>query len=158
MYRLRPGLKQDPVRHWNLPDRIFFGYGACHILAGVYLRQITESSHSTDIHARWIKPAEGFSGNHIVVTDGDFAFDFHGYSCWSRLLAHHSGAYEREYPRWAAEVVRVDFDLLLTDDLNQRNMRGPNQYLFCPIHRSLQFLRRIKHGPLERLGYQLSLD
>jgi hypothetical protein len=37
MYILKPGIKRDPERRWALPDRIFFGHGACHILAGVYL-------------------------------------------------------------------------------------------------------------------------
>jgi hypothetical protein len=37
MYKLKPGIKQDPQRRWQLPDRIFFGHGACHILAGIYL-------------------------------------------------------------------------------------------------------------------------
>ncbi len=34
MYVLKRGIKKDPERRWALPDRIFFGYGACHILAG----------------------------------------------------------------------------------------------------------------------------
>ena len=38
MYRLKPGIKQDPERRWALPDRVFFGFGACLILAGVYLQ------------------------------------------------------------------------------------------------------------------------
>ncbi len=33
MYLLRPGIKENPVRRWNLPDRVFFAAGACHILA-----------------------------------------------------------------------------------------------------------------------------
>ena len=37
MYVLKRGVKKDPQRRWNLPDRIFFGYGACHILAGAFL-------------------------------------------------------------------------------------------------------------------------
>lgn len=158
MYRLKPGVKQDPVKHWNLPDRIFFGHGACHILAGVYLQHIATASDSADIHARWIKPADGFSGNHVVVTDGDFAFDFHGYSQWSHLLAHHNDAYMTEYPGWSAEIQRVDFDLLHTENLNARNMRGPDQYLFCPIYRSRQFLRKFDHSALQSKGVRLQID
>lgn len=36
-HALKPGIKQDAVRRWALPDHIFFGYGACHILAGTFL-------------------------------------------------------------------------------------------------------------------------
>lgn len=30
---LKPGIKTDPLRLWGLPDRIFFGHGACQFLA-----------------------------------------------------------------------------------------------------------------------------
>jgi hypothetical protein len=30
---LKGGIKRNPERRWALPDRIFFGFGACHILA-----------------------------------------------------------------------------------------------------------------------------
>ena len=37
MYFLPREIKDDPAGRWALPDRIFLGHGACHILAGVYL-------------------------------------------------------------------------------------------------------------------------
>ncbi|WP_245511356.1 MULTISPECIES: hypothetical protein [unclassified Mesorhizobium] len=37
MYVLKHGIKKNPEKFWALPDRIFFGYGACHILAGTFL-------------------------------------------------------------------------------------------------------------------------
>lgn len=37
MYLLKPGIKEDPVRRWNLPDRVFFACGACHILKEIAL-------------------------------------------------------------------------------------------------------------------------
>lgn len=39
LYTLKPGIKKDPVRRWALPDRVFFGNGACAILAGVFLSE-----------------------------------------------------------------------------------------------------------------------
>lgn len=27
MFRLRPGIKSDPVKRWNLPERIFCRFG-----------------------------------------------------------------------------------------------------------------------------------
>ncbi|MCT7377156.1 hypothetical protein [Chelativorans salis] len=48
-----------------LPDRVFFGHGAC----------IFSRAHSI--------PSDGFAGNHIYVTDGEIAFDYHGYSARS---------------------------------------------------------------------------
>lgn len=74
MYSLKPGVKEDPVRYWALPDRIFFGFGACHILTGVYLQRYSDAEWA----GLWIKPMEGFRGNHVIATNGDIAFDFHG--------------------------------------------------------------------------------
>ena len=74
--RRKPGIKEDPVRRWNLPDRIFFGHGTCHILAGVYQLQLPNSG----FNPIWIRPSTGFSGNHIFMSNGEPAFDFHSYS------------------------------------------------------------------------------
>ncbi|MFM8990442.1 MAG: hypothetical protein ACKOUS_12560 [Alphaproteobacteria bacterium] len=72
-------------RRWKQPDRIFFGFGACHILAGVFLAE-------TDLegfHGEWIVSAEGFAGNHMYATNGRIAFDFHGYVLLARLLSRY---------------------------------------------------------------------
>jgi len=93
MYRLKPGIKKDPVRRWALPDRVFFGNGACHILAGVYLLD----SPLPGFFAERLVPAEGFAGSHVFVTDGTIAFDYHGYCDRSRLLQKHTNNWSREY-------------------------------------------------------------
>ena len=84
MYRPTPGIKDHPERRWLQPDRIFFGFGACHILAGVFLRDASLDG----IYAEWIVPDEGFGGTHIYVTDGQISFDYHGYSKRAALLNH----------------------------------------------------------------------
>lgn len=66
MYWLKAGIKKGPQRRWNLPDRLFFGYGACHILAGAFL----EIDPFPGFHAEWIVPNEGFADSHIFVTNG----------------------------------------------------------------------------------------
>jgi hypothetical protein len=76
MYVLKPGIKADPHRRWSLPDRVFFGHGACHILAGVFL----DRPPLPYFYAERVIPAEGFAGNHVYVTNGIIAFDYHGYS------------------------------------------------------------------------------
>jgi hypothetical protein len=55
MYVLKPGIKADLPRQWALPDRVFFGPGACHILAGVFLDRPPLSG----LHAERVIPAEG---------------------------------------------------------------------------------------------------
>lgn len=139
MYRLKPGIKQDPVRRWHLPDRIFFGHGACHILAGVFLQE----APLPGLHAERIVPGDGFAGNHIFVTDGRVAFDFHGFSCRARLLRHHSSGWAQlSGPGWHCRVERVTFDLLDTAALNARKMLGRDQYHADPVPRARTFLRR----------------
>ena len=142
MYKLKPGIKQDPRRRWQLPDRIFFGYGACHILAGIYL----EAAPLAGFHAERIIPGEGHAGNHIFVTDGVLAFDFRGYSCRRNLLLHHTSGWSKvSAPGWHCKIVDVDFDLLETKGLNARKMLGPDQYLADPRPRARSFLDRFNH-------------
>lgn len=141
MYRLKPGIKQDPHRRWALPDRIFFGHGACHILAGTYLRAMPLPGY----HAERIIPKNGLPGNHIYVTDGTLAFDYHGYSLRDRLLDHHIRNWSAERPGWDHDLVRVQFDLLSTPALNARKMLGPDQYLYNAIGRAQNFIDRIDH-------------
>ncbi|MBW8910016.1 MAG: hypothetical protein JF620_13540 [Mesorhizobium sp.] len=139
MYVLKHGIKKNPEKRWALPDRIFFGHGACAILAGIFLEH---------------PPLEGFygeriipvSGNHIYVTDGVIAFDYHGYSARERLLEHHAKGWASRSAGWHCTIARVDFDLLDTAELNRRKILGPNQYLHDPVPRAARFLQRIKHA------------
>jgi hypothetical protein len=142
MYHLKPDIKRDPILRWALPDRVFFGHGACAILAGVFLcDQLLPG-----FHAERVVPGEGFAGNHIYVTDGRIAFDYHGYSVRNRLLMHHTAAWAEHYAEgWNCTLQRVDFDLLDTHELNRRKMLGPDQYLNDPIKRARSFLARIDH-------------
>jgi hypothetical protein len=141
MYVLNPNIKNDPEKRWALPDRVFFGNGACHILAGVYLDEPPMSG----FHAEKITPIDGFSGNHIFLTDGKIAFDYHGYSVRSRLLEHHRRGWSRRYLGWGCKVAPVDYDLLSTVELNCRKMRGPDQYLHDPVDRARKYIGRISH-------------
>lgn len=141
MYWPKPGTKRDPVKRWYRPDRIFFGHGACHILAGVYL----ELAPLPGFYAERIVPAEGFAGAHLYVTDGRLAFDHRRYSQRDRLLAHHRRGWVARYPGWDAVIERVDFPLLDTEALNERKMRGPDQYLHDPVPRARRFLAARDH-------------
>jgi hypothetical protein len=141
MYILKHGIKRDPVRRWALPDRIFFGYGACHILAGAFL----ERPPLAGFHAERIIPSDGLAGNHIYLTDGEVAFDYHGYSVRTRLLEHHRRGWSRLHPEWDCIIETVDFDLLSTAELNRRKMLGPDQYLRNPIPHARRFIERIDH-------------
>lgn len=143
LYTLKPGIKKDPVRRWALPDRVFFGNGACAILAGVFLSE----APLPGFYAERIIPGEGFAGNHIFVTDGVIAFDHHGYSLRSRLLTYHTNGWAGRSPEgWNCRLERVTFDLLDRRDLNDNQMLGPEQYLHDPIVRAKTYLGRVNHA------------
>ncbi len=141
-YWLKPGIKQDHVRRWALPDRIFFGHGACHILAGAYLSE----PPLPGFHAERIIPRDDVPGGHMYATDGLIAFDYHGYSLRERLLAHHRRSWRQRYPDWECDIERVDFPILDTAELNRRKMLGPDQYLHDAMPRAKAFIARIDHG------------
>ena len=93
-----------------------------------------------------VRPGEGFAGNHIYVTDGLIAFDFHGYSSRLRLLDHHTNGWADRYGTgWHCRLECVDFSLLSTTDLNQRKMLGPDQYGGDVISRVRAFIGRVDH-------------
>ena len=142
MYRMKPEIKKDPARRWALPDRVFFGNGACHILAGVFL----EMEPLPAFFAERIIPGEGFAGYHIYVTNGVIAFDYHGYSSRQKLLEHHTTVWAREYAEgWNCTLEYVAFDLLNTTELNRRKMLGPDQYNGNSINRAQKYIERIDH-------------
>lgn len=142
MYVLGPGIKKDPERRWALPDRIFFGHGACHILAGVYL----DDPPLPGFFAERVIPRDDRPGGHAYVTDGTIAFDHHGYAARDRLLAHHERGWRSRYEDWRCDVIPVDFRLLDTIALNARRMRGPDQYLHDPVPRARAFIARRDHA------------
>ena len=142
MYVLKHGIKKNPEKRWALPDRIFFGYGACHILAGVFVQHPPLEG----FYVERIIPNEGFSGAHMYVTNGIIAFDYHGYSGRERLLEHHGKGWASHSPGWDCAIEKVDFDPLNTAELNQRKMRGPDQYLHDPIPRARNFIERRSHA------------
>lgn len=63
MYRIAPGIKQNPERRWVLCERVVFACGACNILAYAFLERY---QHAGFVPI-WQKPADGHTGNHIFV-------------------------------------------------------------------------------------------
>ena len=66
------------------------------------------------------------------------------------MVAHHAKGWESIVPGWKGEVVEVDFDLLSTFDLNQRGMRGSDQYYLDPIPRATNYIYKYQ-GQIEAI-------
>src|SRR5262245_50711903 len=98
MFFPNTNVTNDPVRRWHRPDRHFFANGACQVLAYAFL----DMHPDLEFRARWIKPASGYIGNHIYVTDGVVAFDYHGLMSEERLLSLAFRRGRRFFPGWHA--------------------------------------------------------
>jgi hypothetical protein len=149
MYRLRTkGGKRDPVKHWGLPDRVFFACGACHVLAYSFLKAYPGSGFAPI----WIRPIDGYTGNHIVVVRGQLAFDYHGYCDWAKLLAHMKQKATRWWPGWNATLVGLPEDVLISESKSRTYdglwLREPKDFLFDPMPRAQRFLERFPTPPI----------
>src|SRR5260370_42376619 len=110
MFFPKINVKNDPVRRWHRPDRHFFANGACQVLAYAFLERYPQLG----FHARWIKPADGFTGNHIFATDGTNAFDYHGLTTEQSLLAPRFKRGRRCVPGCDAAVWHSSADCLVS--------------------------------------------
>ena len=135
-------VKNDPVRRWHRPDRHFFANGACQVLAFAFLERYPDMG----FHARWIKPAPGFTGSHIYVTDGIYAFDYHDLTTEQRLLAFGFERARRFFPGWEATLVDLPTDVLVSEQRSRQIeglwLREPGQFLHDALPRARAFLDR----------------
>jgi hypothetical protein len=148
MYQLRSkGAKRDPIKRWALPDRVFFACGACHILAYAFLRAYPERGFTLV----WIRPAKGYTGNHILVVRGQLAFDYHGYSNMLKLLAHMRRKANRWWPGWDAELIGLPAEVLVSESKSRTYdglwLMEPKQFLFDALPRAEKYLARFSAPP-----------
>jgi hypothetical protein len=142
MYVPPPGTKSDPVKRWNLSERVFFACGACHILAFAFLERYPDAGFAP----RWIRPLKGFTGSHIVVVRDDTAFDYHGYSRWPALFDHIGRRASQRWPGWDAEVLPLP-PVVLASEIRSRYydrlwLREPKQFLHDALPRARAYLDR----------------
>ena len=134
--------KRNPVMRWGLPDRVFFACGACHILAFAFL----ERYGTGDRQALWLKPAEGFTGNHVFIATDDWVFDYHGYADRDRFLAHTFKRARHFWPGWDATLVALPQDVLVSETKSKTYdglwLREPKQFLHDALPRARAFLDR----------------
>jgi hypothetical protein len=140
MFFPKTDVKNDPVQRWYRPDRQFFANGACQVLAYAFL----EKYPGLGFHARWIKPAAGHTGNHIFVTDGLNAFDYHGLTTEERLLSLTFRRARRFFPGWDATLIDLPTDVLISEQRSRQIeglwLREPRQFLHDALPRARAFV------------------
>jgi hypothetical protein len=139
--------KNDPIKRWNLPDRVFFACGACHILAHAFLEK-----HATKaMHPLWIRPLDGYTGSHIIVIWNDWAFDYHGYNKSTDLIAHYVKRARQRWPGWNAELTPLPRKVLISEqkskEINGLWLREPDQFLHNALPRAERYLDRFGPPP-----------
>lgn len=136
-----------PRLRWALPDRVFFACGACHILAYAFQQKFGPEGRA----AVWIKPHEGFTGNHIFVSWGDWAFDYHGYTRRHDLLAHFARRACHYQPGWDATLEELPFEVLVSEAKSLTYdglwLREPEQFLENALPRAHAYLTRFRPPP-----------
>ena len=85
-----------------------------------------------------------FSGNHVYVTDGINAFDYHGLTTEQRLLALAFRRGRRFFPGWDAALVDLPADVLVSEQRSRQIeglwLREPKQFLHDALPRARNFL------------------
>lgn len=145
-YPRHPQAKHDPVKRWNRPERVFFAAGACHILAYAFLERFPERMGK----AIWIRPRDGSPNNHIFVSLGECAFDYHGYCDQARLLDHFARRVRTRFPDWSPEFIELPADALISEAKSKTYpglwLREPGQFLYDALPRARAFLNRFEHS------------
>lgn len=136
-----PEEKKDPFKSWARDDQAFFATGACHILAELFV-QLHGDEGYYKVH---IKPAAGFSGNHVYATNGVWAFDHDGWTKDEELLAVIEQGFRQKYPDWNYErrVIKEDFETFCKDN----NHRLPWQFAHLPWERAYSYIQRFGSKP-----------
>jgi len=148
VYKLRTkGGKRDPVKRWALPEKVFFACGACHVLAYAFLRAYPDRG----FRPIWIRPAKGYTGNHIVVVRDHIAFDYHGYSDWPALFAHMKRRANQRWPDWNADLIELREEVLVSESKSKMYdglwLMEPKQFLFDAMPRAERYLKRFPGPP-----------
>jgi hypothetical protein len=150
---MKKSVKKIPERRWALSDRLFFACGACHILTWAFLDRYRDAGY----RAVWIKPAEGYTGNHILSVNGNTCFDYRGYQRWDRIQAHTLDKGAEYWPGWSASFIDLPPEVLISTAKSKTYeglwLREPDQYLHDALPRARAYLDRY---PLPRLHLRVA--
>lgn len=121
---------------WQRSDKAFFAAGACHVLAFTFKTLHPERQ----LEIIYIKPAPEFNmtGSHVYVRDGEWAFDFNGWTKEQELLDITEQEYQKQYPGWSYETITITDDLETFCRDNQH--RPPAYFAQLPWERAYRYI------------------
>ncbi len=145
-YTRTPQERVDEELSWKRPDTAFFAAGACHILAFTFQDMFPD----LNIQIKHIMPAARFNGagSHVYALEGEWAFDFNGWSKESELLAATEEAYRAAHPGWEYELVTFTDDLEASCE--KYSHRKPEDFAHLPFERAEAFIRQFDSRPPQR--------
>ncbi|OGZ72098.1 MAG: hypothetical protein A2908_04355 [Candidatus Staskawiczbacteria bacterium RIFCSPLOWO2_01_FULL_38_12b] len=118
--------KVNQLLAWKRSDKAFFAAGACHILAFAF----RDLQPQRNLELIFIRPKNNTKGSHVYVLDGEWAFDFNGWTKEKELLETTQKVCRNIYPTW-------DYDkIFITEDLENfcknNNHRLPAYFAYLP--------------------------
>jgi hypothetical protein len=144
LFERTPEQKSDMFKSWERDDQAFFATGACHILAGLFV----QLHNSEDFRLIYIKPKEGFSGNHVYASNGSWAFDHNGWTKEEELLEATERTYKEKYPGWSYTRIAIEpSPNALEIFCKHNNHRLPWQFAYLPWERAYNYIKRFPSSP-----------
>lgn len=147
IFERTPEERSDPFKSWARSDQAFFASGACHILADLFVQ----------LHQRegfrmiYLRPPQGFPGNHVYASNGVWAFDHNGWTKESELLRVTELAYKQKYPGWKYTRLTIEPGSdALEKFCKANNHRLPWQFAYLPWERAYGYIKRFdNHLPTD---------
>lgn len=139
-----PEQKKDIFASWERDDQSFFASGACHILADAFVQLHRDEGYKM-VH---LKPAEGFSGNHVYASNGTWAFDHNGWAREAELLEVTERAFVDRYPDWSYQRNEIEWTMTSLETFcRANNHRLPWQYAYLPWERAYRYISKFSSRP-----------
>jgi hypothetical protein len=139
-----PEEKRDMFKSWARSDQAFFAAGACHILANLFVQLHRDEGYEMV----YIKPGEGYTGNHVYASNGEWAFDHNGWTKEKELLALTEQAYTQKYPGWHYQKITLEPSITALEDFcKANNHRLPWQFAYLPWERAYKYIVSFSDQP-----------
>lgn len=131
-FRRTPAERADQMLSWNRDDIRFFAAGACHILAFAFLDVYPSSGFRTV--GVWARGQA--DPMHVYVTDGQWAFDFDGWTAADELLA------VTRLTEPDADYRQESIEADLPTFCREHHHRDRPYFAFDPWERALRYIAR----------------